>query len=216
MEPIRILIVDDHNIARQGLRAIIRILPDMEVVGEACNGEEAIEATIQSRPDIILMDLVMPIADGVHAIASIKSIVPHMPIIVLTTFAEADQVLRAIQAGAEGYILKDVEVAELAQAIRTVHNGQPYLHPEATRHLLLATSQPSQSSDHLTQREQEVLTALALGHTNRQIADALHIAEKTVSVHVSNILSKLGLSSRTQAALYAARMGIVRPAELVE
>ena len=216
MEPIRILIVDDHNIARQGLHTIIRILPDMEVIGEACNGKEAIEAVAQCSPDIILMDLVMPVADGVQAITAIKSINPYMSIIVLTTFAEADQVLRAIHAGADGYILKDVEITELAHAIRTVYNGQPYLHPEATRHLLQATTQPTQSPDHLTHREQEVLTSLALGHTNRQIAKALHIAEKTVSVHVSNILSKLGLASRTQAALYATRMGIVRPAELVE
>ncbi|NOK60189.1 MAG: response regulator transcription factor [Chloroflexi bacterium AL-W] len=216
MKPIRILIVDDHNIARQGLRAIIRILPDMELAGEACNGQEAIDAATQYRPDVILMDLVMPIADGVQAITAIKSIMPHMPVVVLTTFAEADQVLRAIQAGAEGYILKDVEVAELARAIRTVYNGQPYLHPEATRHLLQATTQPTKSPNHLTQREQEVLMSLALGHTNRQIADVLHIAEKTVSVHVSNILSKLGLASRTQAALYATRMGIVQPTKLVE
>lgn len=209
MSMLRILIVDDHTIARQGLRAVMRVLPDMELVGEARNGREAVDAVQQLQPDVVLMDLVMPEMDGVAAITAIKQIMPRLPIIALTTFSEAELVLGAVQAGVDGYLLKDLEVEELAEAIRTVYRGQPYLHPEATHHLLQATARPEQSLDKLTSREQEVLTLLARGHTNRQIAESLAIAEKTVSVHVSNLLSKLNLSSRTQAALYAARAGLL-------
>jgi DNA-binding NarL/FixJ family response regulator len=151
--------------------------------------------------------------DGVAAIAAIKRRWPQIPIIALTTFSDADLVLGAVQAGADGYLLKDVEVQELAAAIQAVHAGQPYLHPQATRHLLQATTQPTQSIERLTKREQEVLALLARGDTNRQIADALSIAEKTVSVHVSNLLSKLGLASRTQAALFATRIGLIGTGE---
>ncbi len=211
MQKIRVLIVDDHTIARQGLRAVMRVLEDIELAGEARNGREAIAAVTDLHPDVVLMDLVMPEMDGVTTIAAIKRQHPTMPIIALTTFAEADLVLGAVQAGADGYLLKDIEVQELAHAIRSVYNGHPYLHPEATRHLVQATSRPNATPERLTRREQEVLTLLARGFTNRQIADALVITEKTVSVHVSNVLSKLELSSRTQAALYAARIGLVSP-----
>ncbi|MFP4437819.1 MAG: response regulator [Chloroflexaceae bacterium] len=212
MEPIRVLIVDDHAIARQGLRAVLRVLPDMELAGEARNGQEAIAAVKTLQPDVVLMDLVMPEMDGVTAITTLKQMLPNLPIIVLTTFSETDLVIGAVQGGADGYLLKDVEVEELAQAIRTVKSGQPYLHPEATRHLLQATSRPlEQAPERLTKREQEVLTLLARGYTNRQIADSLTITEKTVSVHVSNLLNKLELTSRTQAALYATRVGLVVP-----
>jgi DNA-binding NarL/FixJ family response regulator len=208
MSVIRLMIVDDHAIVRQGLRAIFRITPDIELVGEAGGGREAIELVTERRPDVMLMDLVMPEVDGVAAIMAIKRAQPGVRIIALTTFAEADMVLGAVQAGADGYLLKDVDVQELTNAIRTVHGGQPYLHPEATRHLLQATARPEQPAERLTSRELEVLVLLAGGLTNRQIADTLKISEKTVSVHVSNLLSKLGLASRTQAALYAARAGI--------
>ncbi len=214
MTPIRILIVDDHQIVRQGLRAIIRVLPDLELAGEASNGQEAVDMAARLHPDLVLMDLVMPQMDGVTAIAAMKQMQPKLPIIALTTFAEADLVLGAVQAGAEGYLLKDVDVQELAQAIRTVHGGKPYLHPEATRHLLRATSHPEPLPERLTGREQEVLTLLVRGFTNRQIAESLKVTEKTISVHVSNILSKLGVTSRTQAALYAMRVGLVAPGEL--
>jgi NarL family two-component system response regulator LiaR len=210
---IRLLIVDDHAIVRQGLRAIIRVTPDMELIGEAGGGREAVEVAAALRPDVVLMDLVMPETDGVAAITLIKRAQPRVRIIALTTFAEADLVLRAVQAGADGYLLKDVDVQELTRAIRTVHGGRPFLHPEATRHLLQATARPEQPVERLTGREQSVLALVARGLTNRQIADDLSISEKTVSVHVSNLLGKLGLASRTQAALYAARMGLLPPDE---
>jgi DNA-binding NarL/FixJ family response regulator len=211
MKPIRVLIVDDHTIARQGLRAVLRVLPDIELAGEACNGHEAIEAVASQQPDVVLMDLVMPEMDGVAAIGVLKRAHPDLPIIALTTFSEANLVLGAVQAGVDGYLLKDVEVQELARAIRAVKDGHPYLHPEATRHLVQATSRPAPTPERLTNREQEVLALLARGFTNRQIADQLTITEKTVSVHVSNVLGKLELSSRTQAALYAAQIGLVPP-----
>jgi DNA-binding NarL/FixJ family response regulator len=208
------MIVDDHAIVRQGLRAIFRVTPDMELIGEAGNGREAVDLALEHRPDLALMDLVMPEMDGVAAIGELKRRLPGLRIIALTTFADAELVLGAVQAGADGYLLKDIDVTELTRAIRTVTGGQPYLHPEATRHLLQATARPEQPSERLTSREQEVLAFVARGLTNRQIADALTISEKTVSVHVSNVLSKLGLASRTQAALYAARAGLVPVGEL--
>jgi DNA-binding NarL/FixJ family response regulator len=207
------MIVDDHTIVRQGLRAIIRVTSGLELAAEAGGGREAIELAAAQHPDVILMDLVMPETDGVAAIAAIKRAQPGVRVIALTTFADADLVLGAVQAGADGYLLKDVDVQELARAIRIVHSGQPYLHPEATRHLLQATARPEQPAERLTSREQEVLALVARGETNRQIADALKISEKTVSVHVSNLLGKLGMASRTQAALYAARIGLLSPDE---
>jgi DNA-binding NarL/FixJ family response regulator len=211
MSRIRLIIVDDHSIVRQGLRAFLIIQPDMELLGEARNGIEAVEVATKLQPDVVLMDLVMPEGDGVSAIAAIKRSLPHIRVIALTTFADAELVLGAVQAGVDGYLLKDVDIQELAHAIRTVHAGRPYLHPEATRHLLQSTAQPTPNVDRLTSREQEVLAQVAVGLTNRQIADDLSLSEKTVSVHVSNILGKLGLSSRTQAALHAVRIGLVSP-----
>src|SRR6266496_4396820 len=214
MSTIRLMIVDDHAIVRQGLRAIIRVTPGLELVGEADDGQAAIALAGEVRPDVVLMDLVMPELDGVAAIALIKRDLPSVRIIALTTFAESELVLGAVQAGADGYLLKDVDVQELARAIRTVHGGQPYLHPAATRHLLEAGARPEPASASLTGREQAVLALVGRGLTNRQIADALAISQKTVSVHVSNMLSKLGLASRTQAALYAVRIGLIPPGEL--
>lgn len=214
MALIRLLIVDDHAIVRQGLRAIVRVTPDLDLAGEADNGRSAVEMVTQLRPDVVLMDLVMPELDGMGAIALIKQQHPTTRIIALTTFVEADLVLGAVQAGADGYLLKDVDVQELTQAIRMVHAGQPYLHPEATRHLLEATTQPDPDPLPLTRREQSVLVLVGRGLTNRMIADSLAISEKTVSVHVSNMLNKLGLASRTQAALYAVRVGLIPAGEL--
>ena len=209
MTTIDVLVVDDHSIVRQGLRAFLRTQPDMQCVGEARNGHAAVEQARALQPHVILMDLVMPEMDGVAATAAIKREQPCIAIIALTTFAEAEWVIGAVQAGADGYLLKDVEVHELARAIRIVHGGQPYLHPEATRHLLRASAQPSADPVQLTAREQDVLRLIARGCSNRQIADDLCISEKTASVHVSNILSKFGVASRTQAALYATRAGLV-------
>jgi DNA-binding NarL/FixJ family response regulator len=208
MSAIRIMIVDDHAIVRQGLRAIIRVMPGLELVGEAEDGQAAIALADAVRPDVVLMDLVMPVLDGVAAIARIKRELPALRIIALTTFADSQLVLGAVQAGADGYLLKDIDVQELAQAIQVVHSGQPYLHPAATRQLLQATARPEQPIERLTSREQSVLGLVARGLTNRQIADSLSISEKTVSVHVSNLLSKIGMASRTQAALYAAQIGL--------
>lgn len=214
MTPLRIMIVDDHAIVRSGLRAIIRVTPDMQLAGEAENGRAAIDLAARLAPDVVLMDLIMPELDGVAAIAAIKRAQPAVRIVALTTFAEADLVLGAVQAGADGYLLKDADVQELTRAIRTVHGGQPYLHPAATRHLLQATTHPEPAAHPLTEREKAVLAQVARGLTNRQIAEALAISEKTVSVHISNLLNKLGLASRTQAALYAARAGLIPSGEL--
>jgi len=208
MSAIRLMIVDDHAIVRQGLRAIIRVTPSLELVGEAEDGQAAVALANAVRPDVVLMDLVMPELDGVAAIALIKHDLPGVRIIALTTFADSELVLGAVQAGADGYLLKDIDVKELEHAIQVVHSGQPYLHPAATRELLQATARPQQPVERLTSREQAVLALVARGLTNRQIADSLAISEKTVSVHVSNLLSKIGLASRTQAALYAARIGL--------
>ena len=208
VRPIRVAIVDDHPVVRQGLAGVLRIRPDMTMVGEACDGREAVAVVTAVRPDVVLMDLVMPEMDGVAAITTIKRDAPDVRIIALTTFAETDLVMGAIQAGVDGYLLKDADVQELATAVHMVHAGRPYLHPEASRHLLRAAAHPAPSLDHLTKREQEILGLVARGLTNREIARALDIAEKTASVHVSNVLGKLSLSSRTQAALYAAQVGI--------
>ncbi|MGE0542602.1 MAG: response regulator [Dehalococcoidia bacterium] len=207
METIRIVVVDDHPVVRQGLRAALRVIPGLDVAGEAPDGREAVALVSSVQPDIVLMDLVMPVMDGVTATEAIKRADPHIRVIALTTFSEAELVLGALQAGADGFLLKDVEIGELSDVIRAVHSGRPYLHPEATRHLLNVTTRPrAVPSTSLTQREQTVLSLVAQGLTNREIADQLGIADKTVSVHVSNLLGKLGLASRTQAALYAAQL----------
>jgi DNA-binding NarL/FixJ family response regulator len=182
MRPIRLLIVDDHAIVRQGLRAIIRVTPDMKLVGEAESGREAVDLAATLHPDVVLMDLVMPEPDGVAAIGQIKRNQPTVRIIALTTFAEAELVLGAVQAGADGYLLKDVDVQELTGAIRTVYRGQPYLHPEATRHLLQATARPDPPRERLTSREQEVLGLVARGLSNRQIAEVLTALSEAVDI----------------------------------
>ena len=207
-QPLRILIADDHAIARQGLRTVLLMQHDMQLVGEATNGREAVAATAALRPDVVLMDLMMPVLDGVAAIAAIKREQPATHILALTTFADTELVVGAVQAGVDGYLIKDIGIEELTHAIRTVHSGAPYLHRDATRQLLQATAAPDEPSPALTGREQQVLTLLAAGRTNRMIALQLRIAEKTVSVHVSKLLAKLGFQSRTQAALYASRLGL--------
>jgi NarL family two-component system response regulator LiaR len=212
MNKIRVLIVDDHGVVRQGLRTYLELLDDIEIVGEAENGVEAVEQVGQHQPDIVLMDLVMPEMDGVAATRRTLAINPKTKVIVLTSFAEDDLVFPALEAGAAGYLLKDVDPAELHQAIQAVHSGEVQLHPEVTRKLIHRVTTPQIESDSalddLTPRELEVLALIAQGQSNREIARTLSISEKTVKTHVGNILSKLQLSDRTQAAIYAYKHGL--------
>jgi NarL family two-component system response regulator LiaR len=209
--PIRVLIADDHAILRKGIRALLGTEPDMEVVGETADGLETVAQARALRPDVILMDLVMPKMDGIEATRQIAAEQPGVRILVLTSFAADDKVFPAIKAGALGYILKDSGPAELVQAIHQVHQGQPSLEPSIALKMLQELSQPSQrppTPEPLSEREMEVLRLLAQGKSNREIADRLVIAELTVRTHVSNILGKLHLASRTQAALYALKEGL--------
>ncbi len=208
---ITILICDDHAVVREGLRALISTEPDMEVVGEASDGEKAVAAFRALKPDVALIDMVMPRMDGLDAIRAIMSEFPEAHILVLTSFAEDDMVFPAIKAGALGYLLKDSSPEELLRAIRDVSRGEASLHPSIARRLILELSQPTTlppTPEPLTGRELEVLRLVAKGYSNEEIADALIVSERTARGHVSSILSKLHLANRTQAALYALREGI--------
>ncbi|MEZ4830776.1 MAG: response regulator transcription factor [Caldilineaceae bacterium] len=208
---IRILITDDHVVVRRGTQALLATEPEIEVVGEAKNGEEAVAKALQFQPDVILMDLEMPVMDGIEAIRRITASRPDARILVLTSFATDDKVFPAIKAGALGYLLKDSSPDELVRAIRQVHRGESSLHPTIARKLLQEMSRPMQkppTEDPLTEREVEVLKLVAQGRSNQDIADELVISEATVRTHVSNILGKLHLASRTQAALYALKEGL--------
>ena len=209
-DPIRVFVADDHAIVRKGIAAVLEIVPDIEVVGEAENGRDAVRQVEALQPDVILMDLVMPEMDGIEAIRRIKERQPGARILVLTTFAGEDQILPAIKAGALGYHLKDSRPQELAQAIRQVHRGESSLHPIIARKVLEELLRPSSrppTPDPLTPREVEVLQLVAQGLENSEIAEKLVITEATVRTHVSNITAKLHVASRTQAALYALREG---------
>jgi NarL family two-component system response regulator LiaR len=209
--PIRVLIADDHAIVRKGIRALLSVKPDMEVVGEASDGAETVAQAQALRPDVILMDLVMPGMDGIEATRQIVGQQRGVRILVLTSFAADDKVFPAIKAGALGYLLKDSGPDDLVQAIHQVYRGEPALEPSIARKVLLELSQPPKeplTPEPLTERELEVLGLIAQGRSNREIAEQLVIAEMTVRTHVSNILSKLHLASRTQAALYALREGL--------
>jgi NarL family two-component system response regulator LiaR len=208
---IRVLIADDHAILRKGIRALLRTEADIEVVGEAGDGAEAVAQAEALHPDVILMDLVMPNMDGIEATRRIASEQPGVRILVLTSFAADDKVFPAIKAGALGYILKDSGPEELVQAIHQVYLGQPSLEPSIALKILQEVSHPPQrplAPDPLSGREMEVLRLLVRGKSNREIADQLIITELTVRTHVSNILGKLHLASRTQAALYALKEGL--------
>jgi NarL family two-component system response regulator LiaR len=210
-ERIRVLVTDDHDIVREGLRAVIESKPDMELVGEASDGQEAVRQTRALQPDVILMDLVMPRLDGIQAIKEIRSFSPEARILVLTSFGEDGRVISAIRAGALGYLLKDSSPHELVEAIRCVHRGEPSVHPAVARTLFLRYRQgrPTHPApDVLSEREIEVLQLVAQGLSNRDIADELNIVEGTVRFHVGNILSKLELENRAQAVLYALREGL--------
>ncbi|PZD97607.1 DNA-binding response regulator [Paenibacillus sambharensis] len=218
MTTIRVLLADDHAIVRQGLLFYLGMQQDLQMVGEAANGQEAVELAGRLRPDIVLMDLFMPVMNGVEATRDIRSQHPDMMIIVLTSSSDQDHVLSAIKAGANGYILKDADPAEIADAIRGAYAGLPQLHPAAAaqlmQHVAADTRQTTVPSSHalleaLTVREKEILQFIAQGNSNKEIAAACGIAEKTVKTHVSNLLSKLGLADRTQAALYAVKHGLV-------
>ncbi len=209
--PIRVLIVDDHAIVRKGIRALFRSLPEIDVIGEAENGWEAIAEVERLQPDVVLMDLLMPELDGIEATRRITAERPDVRILVLTSFAGEDKIFPAIKAGALGYHLKDSSPEDLVQAIRQVYRGESSLHPVIARKVLQELSNPSErppTPDPLTPREVEVLQLVAQGRSNQEIADLLVISETTVRTHVSNILNKLHLASRTQAALYALREGL--------
>ncbi len=210
-ERARILITDDHAVVREGLRALIETKPDMELIGEAADGVEAVEKARLLQPDVILLDIVMPRMDGVTAIREIKRENPDARILVLTSFAEDGQIFPAIKAGALGYLLKDSSPGELIQAIRDVHAGKASLHPTVALKMIQEFNRPSDlppTEKPLTEREMQVLKLVAQGYSNQEIADRLMISERTAGTHVSNILSKLHLANRTQAALYALREGL--------
>ncbi|MFD5021560.1 response regulator [Paenibacillus sp. NPDC058367] len=225
---IGLLLVDDHAMVRRGLQVFLSTQPDIKVIGEASNGREALERTAELHPDIILMDLHMPVMDGIETAKQLRISHPQVKIIVLTSFSDQDHVLPAIRVGIKGYLLKDIEPEALVVAIRKVHSGQVELHSAAASQLmnLMAASTPEQlnvsnsdlngssttsvtitGSELLTPREQEVLDLIALGMSNKEIASKLVITEKTVKTHVSHVLGKLNLSDRTQAAIFALKSG---------
>ena len=209
--PIRILVVDDHVIVRQGIRALLAEYEDVEVVGEAGSGLEAVQAAENLKPDVVLMDLIMPGMDGIEATRRISEQWTEVRVLVVTTYSGDDLVFPAIKAGARGYVLKDAGSGELVEAIRQVHRGEPSLHPDIARKLMHEISQPTpdrRAPDPLTAREVEVLRLLAEGLDNQQIAERLVVAEVTVRSHISRILDKLHVANRVQATLYALREGL--------
>ncbi len=215
-ETIRVFVADDQSIVRNGVLALLATKADIQVIGEAANGQEAVQGVLHLRPDVILMDLVMPEMDGIAAIRAIVAQWPAARILVLTSFATDDKVFPAIKAGALGYLLKDSTPQDLVDAIRQVRRGEVSLHPTIARKVLRELAQPAaqnQAVDPLTERELEVLKLIARGLSNDEMAIQLVISEATVRNHVSNILSKLHLASRTQAALYALRKGLASLAD---
>jgi NarL family two-component system response regulator LiaR len=212
---IRVLITDDHGVVRQGLRMFLSLDPELEVVGEAANGEEALRMARELGPDVILMDLLMPVMDGIAATEAIRAELPEVEVIALTSVLEDDLVSGAVRAGAIGYLLKNTEADELGRAIKAAADGQVQLAPEAAARLMREVRAPERP-EALTERETEVLRLVARGKANKQIAHELFVGEKTVKAHVSRILTKLGVGSRTQAALHAVRIGLVSVDELNE
>lgn len=210
--PIRLMIVDDHAVVREGLRAFLGLQDDVEIVGEAADGAEAVTQARLLRPDVILMDLVMPRLDGVSAMRELRAEVPESRVIVLTSFLEDERLLPAIEAGAAGYLLKDAEPSELSRAIRAAHAGEAVIDPTVAARLVHALSdrseRPPDQVGTLTHREREVLMLIARGQSNKRIALELGISEKTVKAHVGHLLAKLGVADRTQAALLAVRQGM--------
>jgi DNA-binding NarL/FixJ family response regulator len=212
---IRVLITDDHGVVRQGLRMFLSLDPDIQVVGEAANGQEAVAMARELQPDVVLMDLLMPVMDGLQATRAIRAEMPEVEILALTSVLEGASITRAIRAGAIGYLLKDTDAEELHRALRGAAEGRVQLAPEAAARLMREVKAP-ESPEELTERETEVLRLLARGKANKQIASELFVEEKAVKAHVSSILLKLGVQSRTQAALHAVRTGLVSAEELSE
>ena len=210
---IRILIADDHSVVRQGLRMFLGLDPELEVIGEARDGAEALLRAHELHPDVVLIDLLMPVMDGIAAIGAIKRELPDIEVIALTSVLDDSSVIGAVRAGAIGYLLKDTEADDLCRAIKAAAAGQVQLSPKAAARLMREVRAPD-SPEALTEREIDVLRLLAQGLANKQIAGNLRIGEKTVKTHVSNILAKLSVPSRTQAALYAVRIGLVSADQL--
>jgi two-component system, NarL family, response regulator LiaR len=208
---IRVLLVDDHAVVREGLRTFLDLQDGIEVVGEAEDGHAAVREAERLKPDVILMDLVMPKLDGAGAMRALRQRLPEARVIVLTSFADDEKLLPAIQAGAAGYLLKNVQPKELARAVRAAHAGEALLDPMVAARLVEAIAQPAADapSERLTPREREVLELIGRGLSNKRIALDLGVSEKTVKTHVGHVLAKLGVSDRTQAALYAVRAGFI-------
>lgn len=205
---ITIVLADDHSVVRQGLRMFLALDPELDVIGEAANGQEAIDMVAKLNPDVVLMDMLMPVMDGITATLEIRKRFPDTEVIAVTSVLDDGSVVGAVRAGAIGYLLKDTQAEELCRAIKAAAAGQVQLSPEAAARLMREVRAP-ESPETLTERETEVLRLLAAGKANKEIARALTIGEQTVKTHVSNILAKLGVQSRTQAALHAARIGLV-------
>jgi NarL family two-component system response regulator LiaR len=212
MDKIKVLVVDDHPVVRQGLRVFLKLQETIDLVGEAADGTEAMAKVRELFPDVVLMDLVMPEVDGVAAIREIRKISPKTQVLVLTSFADDERVFSSIEAGALGYLMKDASPQDVIQAIQDVFEGKPVLHPEIAKKLMHEVSSAHEEPliERLTPREREVLMLIVKGYSNQEMACELMISEKTVKTHVSNILSKLHLADRTQAAVYALREGLVK------
>lgn len=210
---IRVLIADDHAVVRQGLRMFLALDPDLEVVGDAENGSEAVRLAKELHPDVVLMDMLMPVMDGVAATGAIRQALPDTEVIALTSVLDDSSVVGAVKAGAIGYLLKDTNADELCRAIKAAAAGQVQLSPQAAARLVREVRAPDVSTPNLSERETEVLRLIARGKANKEIAAELTIGEKTVKTHVSSILNKLGVQSRTQAAIYAAQSGLVPPGD---
>lgn len=208
-QPIRVMLVDDHTMVRRGLAAFLKVFDDLQLAGEAESGQAAIQLCADILPDVILMDMVMPDMDGAAATRAIRQQFPHVQVIALTSFKEGDLVKKALEAGAIGYLLKDVSADELVRAIRAAHAGRATLSPEAAQALVETANQPPPPGLDLTERELEVLTLMVEGLNNTQIAGRLTVSSSTIKSHVSNILSKLGVASRTEAVTLALRNHII-------
>jgi NarL family two-component system response regulator LiaR len=209
-EPIRVLVVDDHAVVREGLRSFLELQDGIEIAGEAEDGQEAVAAAERLEPDVVLMDLVMPKLDGLGAMRALRERLPHVRVIVLTSFLDEDKLLPALRAGAAGYLLKNAQPKEVARAVRAAHAGEAVLDPVVAAQLVETLSAGEDPLDTLTPREREVLELIGRGFANKRIALELDVSEKTVKTHVGHVMAKLGVTDRTQAAVVAVRAGLAR------